>query len=256
MKTPAVIVLGKLEPFLLLIMSYIGWALGDIKRMTFSGLEPPDLWDLLATTLMICCGFYVWKLGLRSNLFSKHPFKKYLLYLVLTYLIAMVILVCEEMYVYGDVSFTGIVVYTTPLFIVYTLIFISYFLMLQKAGSSNAEDPFDQVIEVETFNGKRLIEYSQIVCFQSINKLTYALETTNEKYKVSQNLRELEDSLPKEYFFRANRQFIISRFQVKGYTLDTFQKICITWKEDLEEILPKVIISKYTAARFKNWLNS
>ena len=256
MKLSPVIGLRKLEPFLLIIISFIGWALGDTNRMTFSGLEDSDYWDLLATSLLVFTGFYIWKVGLRSGYFFFRPFVKYLVFVLLTYIVAIMILVCEEMLVYGDVSVTGIMVYTTPLFVVYSLIFISYLLILEKSSDAAIEDPFSQVIEVETFNGMRLIEYHKIVCFQSVNKLSYVLEENREKYKVTQTLKELEDILPKNLFFRANRQFIVSRAHVTGYSSSTFQKIQVTWKDEPGEHLPAIIISKYTAPEFKKWLNS
>lgn len=93
---------------------------------------------------------------------------------------------------------------------------------------------------------------SDIAYFFTEHKITFLVTRDEKKYMVDQNLRELEDDLDKEKFYRANRKYIINIEYVKSYR--PYDKI----KLDVEMFIPPgepIIISQESAGDFKRWMN-
>jgi len=110
---------------------------------------------------------------------------------------------------------------------------------------------------------KRLLTYwrdelvsvpvEEIAFLHTQNSLTYIHCLTKKVYNSNTSLDELFESLDKNIFFRANRQFVISiRSIEKIYRYGTSQLKIATAAPSPED----VIISKNKAAEFKEWLNT
>jgi DNA-binding LytR/AlgR family response regulator len=72
-----------------------------------------------------------------------------------------------------------------------------------------------------------------------------------EKYIIDQTLEALQSKLPTEDFFRANRQFIISRAAVKELTVWFGSRLAATLTIETPE---RIIIPKARVQDFKAWL--
>ncbi len=72
----------------------------------------------------------------------------------------------------------------------------------------------------------------------------------NKTFNMDNTLDELENILNPETFFRANRQFIISRKAIKDIDLWFNNRLSVNLKVSVPE---KIIVSKARVPEFKNW---
>ena len=72
----------------------------------------------------------------------------------------------------------------------------------------------------------------------------------NKTYNMDSTLDELEDMLNPEIFFRANRQFIISRKAIKDIDLWFNNRLSVNLKVSVSE---KILVSKARVPEFRNW---
>lgn len=68
---------------------------------------------------------------------------------------------------------------------------------------------------------------------------------------LNETLEEIENRLPSEFFFRANRQFIIQKKYVTNAELYFNNRLVVHLKIKTPE---KIIISREKAGAFKDWL--
>ena len=81
-------------------------------------------------------------------------------------------------------------------------------------------------------------------------KTVKAVSMDNHTYYMSQTLDEIMSQLDPEVFFRANRQFIISRHAVKDMSVWFGNKLSINLSVPVPE---KIIVSKARVGEFKTW---
>ena len=96
------------------------------------------------------------------------------------------------------------------------------------------------------------IHVEDIAFLYTQNGLTYVHCLTSKVYHSNAGLEELFESLDRDMFFRANRQFVISiRSIEKVFRYGNNQLMIVTNPRSTEDI----IVSKNKAAEFKDWLN-
>ena len=83
-------------------------------------------------------------------------------------------------------------------------------------------------------------------------KMVKLVSMSGKAYYMSQTLDELLAQLDPQMFFRANRQFIISRDAVKDVSIWFGNKLAINLTMETPE---KIIISKARVAEFKHWFS-
>ena len=91
----------------------------------------------------------------------------------------------------------------------------------------------------------------QIAFFYTSNERVTATTHEGKSYPIDRTLEQLQASLPSEVFFRANRQFIISREAVKDIAIWFGSRLALNLKVETPE---KIIISKARVPEFKLWL--
>lgn len=94
----------------------------------------------------------------------------------------------------------------------------------------------------------KIIQVDEISCFYSENKIVYA-QTSERAYPTDFTLDELEDVLPSESFFRANRQFIIHLNFIKNIHTSPQFKVDLHF-QPAEEIT----VSRDRVKDFKDWI--
>ena len=81
---------------------------------------------------------------------------------------------------------------------------------------------------------------------------TVLLTTEPKKYLLDKSLDKIEQSLPSEFFFRLNRQYIIHRNTVKGFTKIENGKLNVLFFPSI--YLPEQVpVSRTKAPEFKAW---
>ena len=97
------------------------------------------------------------------------------------------------------------------------------------------------------------VSVDQVAYFRAEDKTVILVNFQNQNYFISYTLDQLETLLDPAYFFRANRQFIVSLKSV----LKAFNYFNSKLKLELNPPASEdVIISREKAQQFKNWLNS
>lgn len=89
------------------------------------------------------------------------------------------------------------------------------------------------------------------IAYVYIDTKTVRMVTSDQKsYYLNVTLDELMEQLNPEYFFRANRQFIVSRSAIKDISIWFGNKLCLNL---IVEVPEKIIISKARVSDFKTW---
>jgi hypothetical protein len=76
-----------------------------------------------------------------------------------------------------------------------------------------------------------------------------------EKYLAEYSLSSLSDKLNNSFFFRLNRQVIVSIKSIKEFDKLEYQKLGVRLIEDINFEKP-IIVSKYNAPAFKKWITN
>lgn len=121
-------------------------------------------------------------------------------------------------------------------------------LMTQLGGKKKYKSCFliperDKLIPLATSN---------IACIFIDLKTVKAISMDKRTYYMSQTLDDLMTQLDPEIFFRANRQFIVSRQAIKDISIWFGNKLSLNIVVDVPE---KIIISKARVSEFKNWFS-
>ena len=93
---------------------------------------------------------------------------------------------------------------------------------------------------------------SNIAYFYIDTKTVKAISLDEHTYYMSQTLDDIMMQLNPDDFFRANRQFIVSRKAIKDLTIWFGNKLSLNL---LVKIPEEIIISKAKVAEFKNWFS-
>lgn len=102
------------------------------------------------------------------------------------------------------------------------------------------------------YKGDKLLPLavSKVQYFCIVYGITKAVISENESYDLPYTLDELAESIDPEQFFRANRQYLISRHAVRDIDLWFNNRLSINLKVPTEE---KILVSKLRVNEFKTW---
>jgi len=102
-----------------------------------------------------------------------------------------------------------------------------------------------------TGNQQVPISVDDIAYFYTELKIVYVISKENIRYNINSSLDLIENQLDPKYFFRANRQFIVS--------IDSIKRIHNYFRKLIIELIPPtkdvVSISKNKSIEFKRWVN-
>lgn len=141
---------------------------------------------------------------------------------------------------------------------------IDKFARLTRSERTDYKDRVDEMIEKAKQDSQRvfLVHYKdkiiplyidRIAYFYTSNEKVSAFTHTGERYVVDRTLEMLQSQLPEYEFFRANRQFIISRKAVKDITVWFGSRLSLNLTVETPE---RIIISKTRVPEFKQWLTA
>jgi DNA-binding LytR/AlgR family response regulator len=129
-----------------------------------------------------------------------------------------------------------------------------HFIQQKTASPASLESNISQ-IKVTQGGISKLLNQPDILGAFVISNITYVLDRNCKRYVYCYPLKELEDQLS-EKFFRANRQFIISKECIEFYKSIAFGKIEIHLK-CTNDITPKsIVVSRKKASQFRKWILS
>lgn len=94
------------------------------------------------------------------------------------------------------------------------------------------------------------VQTSELACFCIDSGIVKAFSVDGKTYKFDHTLDELSELLDPEFFFRANRQYIISRTAIKDIDIWFNSRLSVNLKISVPE---KILISKARITEFKKW---
>jgi DNA-binding LytR/AlgR family response regulator len=89
-----------------------------------------------------------------------------------------------------------------------------------------------------------------IACFFIDSGIIYAISFDQKRYRFDYTLDDLIEMLDPDMFFRANRQYIISRMAIKDIDLWFNNRLSVNLKFPVPE---KILVSKARISEFKSW---
>lgn len=95
------------------------------------------------------------------------------------------------------------------------------------------------------------VDLHEVSCFYTADKNTRICLKNGESYPYSKTLEQISMALNPADFYRANKQFIISRESVKNITIWFDSRLLISLDIEVPE---RIYISKNKAAEFKAWI--
>jgi len=96
------------------------------------------------------------------------------------------------------------------------------------------------------------VQVTDLACFYIDAGSVKAFSFDGKTFRFDHTLDELIDMLNPEFFFRANRQYIVSRSAIKDIDIWFNSKLSINLKIQLPE---KIIVSKARVTEFKTWFS-
>jgi DNA-binding LytR/AlgR family response regulator len=94
------------------------------------------------------------------------------------------------------------------------------------------------------------VQTRELACFCIDSGIVKAFSVEGKTYKFDHTLDELSEMLDPEFFFRANRQYIISRAAIKDIDIWFNSRLSVNLKISVPE---KILISKARITEFKKW---
>ncbi len=107
-------------------------------------------------------------------------------------------------------------------------------------------------ILVPVADGFLKLNIADVAFFQSSQKVTTAITNSGKPHIIDMTLEKLEDELDPQYFFRANRQFILHIEAIQRIETWFNGKLVVKTKPEAQE---KIVISREKARNFKEWIN-
>jgi two-component system LytT family response regulator len=95
------------------------------------------------------------------------------------------------------------------------------------------------------------VNVEEIMYFYIENGIVYAMNEDRKNYIINQNLDDIKDQLDPDQFYRANRQYIVSRHSVKEISPYFNERLSLKLQPAMKEA---VIVSKAKVSEFKSWL--
>ena len=123
---------------------------------------------------------------------------------------------------------------------------------IRKLLINPVDRKFKKRISVKVGQYIKIIPMEDVECFYSENKSTYIHTKENRNYVLDNSLEYWQEQLDTEYFFRANRTYIVQINAIKDiitYSNSRLKILLNSYKE------AEIIVSRERVKDFKNWLD-
>jgi uncharacterized membrane protein len=119
--------------------------------------------------------------------------------------------------------------------------------------SKTAPNTQKETFQVSKGARNTVLATSEIAYCYREGESNFVRTMAGEDFFITQSLDEVQQQLPEQTFFRANRQLVLQRAACKGYELLSYGKL----KAQVEPDCPaEVVISQKRALAFKRWLEA
>ncbi|MCE7996880.1 MAG: LytTR family transcriptional regulator [Roseivirga sp.] len=219
--------------------------------------------DLLLTIVIIHFMIFCIKTLERFLPWDDNPNKRLIVQLAtITPIVTLFTLMVNELS--EAILYTGrldAVFYSFDMLVAFVLILMVQFIYIalhfiqHRAEQVAPATPSPSQIKVTQGTTIKLVKEKEILAAFVSSNITYILDKNCKQFLCNEPLKELEEKLSTR-FFRANRQFIISREYVLGYKSLEFGKVEVQLVCDNRLTPDHIIISRKKAAMFRKWVKS
>jgi DNA-binding LytR/AlgR family response regulator len=199
--------------------------------------------------------------------YGEKPLKRILVQLFMTTITGLVIIISltelVSWIVKGKPAVESFYLFDIFIFIIWFFVIngiyigIHYYNEWKRSEQMRIEEKKIRAVGFSVRHGKvnLLIPFSEIAGFYTEDGYTLLVNTEGKKFLPDRSLDKIEKALPREWFFRLNRQFIIHRNTIIGFKRLTDGKLDAMIKT-FENLPQSIQVSRLKAADFKNWLES
>lgn len=149
--------------------------------------------------------------------------------------------------------------YTFDMLVAFVLILMVQFIyiVLHFIQQKPEQAPVHTPAAVKVTQGKtiKILSEAEIQAAFVTSNITYVLDNNCKRFLCDDPLKELEEKLSNR-FFRANRQFIISRSYVLGFKSLDFGKIEVQLICEDKLTPNSIVISRKKASQFRKWISA
>jgi membrane protein implicated in regulation of membrane protease activity len=111
----------------------------------------------------------------------------------------------------------------------------------------------DKKITVKIGNKTSFIGFDEVLYIYSKNKITFIVTRTGKEFIHDESLDKLDNQLPRNVFFKANRQFILSRHIISEIKPIDNGKVNVSFK-DYNSSSIDISVSRLKAHAFREWM--
>lgn len=108
-------------------------------------------------------------------------------------------------------------------------------------------------ITVKIGNKTSFIGFDEVLYIYSKNKITFIVTRAGKEFIHDESLDKLDNQLPRDVFFRANRQFILSRYIISEIKLVSNGKMNVSFKDAGGSGID-ISVSRLKAHAFREWM--
>ena len=256
------------ECLLLFVASYIDWVIQGERRMLLRNIVLEDVVDLIMTYFAAITLFYFFRfisLYKKEQLIKNGKVKILLRFIIGGLLVllweTLIYLVYSTFYYQEPLTETSFFYNGVPM-IILILGFLSIYFYTSnyhiavQSNIINSSSPILKELIVSKGDKKIIVPEQEFSYFFTKDKLVWLSTSQGSLYIIDHTLTELETILDSSQFFRINRQLILSKQVIQGYSPSTNQKIQVDFVKNERTALEDVMISKYNAPKFKKWISN
>lgn len=255
------------------------WLLGDEKLLYFQSFCLVDIYNLLFTIIIVFATWllFKWIVWRLQSIKNKYALTTY--YLIQTSITGAAMLsfifISNWIYIYliwqksfEENYFLTVIFPTAAIFsVVWNLIEFCYFLYTKtntspfsinekiSSSQSAATQNREQLLWVKSEKNHIKLTTDDIAYVILQDTIVWFVLFDGRKFITEKTLNQLEGFLPKEFFFRATRQLILSNKAILRIEEDTNQKIKAVYLR-LGGFPDTCIVSRYKASAFKKFSRS
>lgn len=256
------------ELLITLFISYFLYSLIDFSVFSISEWDQDKIVNLIQTWFTLFSSYYIYNacLKLAFVYYENISVKKLIILLFcISFVVISWIIVTELIFyklyynissLYEETTFFDFdLPFTIVLLTIGSLFFYQkyYVKPLIKEKDNGTHDL--KKLTVTKGKKKLFIDYKDVGLVYIENEIVIIQTLSGEKYYTEETLGSIINKLSNTFFFRLNRQVIISRIAIKEFEKLAFQKLRVLLIEDINYEEP-IIVSKYNAPAFKKWLTN
>jgi hypothetical protein len=257
-----------LELLITFFISYFLYGLVDTSVFSINEWDKDKIVNLMQTWFTLFSSYYIYNscLKLAFVLWKNITIKKLVLFLFCISIIVIIWIVVTELIfykLYYDISSlyeeTTFFDFDLPVTIVLLAMGSLFFyqkyyikpLILDKAPNNKDSE------RLKVTKGKKqlFLDYEDIALVYIENEMVWIQSLGGEKHHSDYSLSSILNKLNKPFFFRLNRQVIVSHKSIKEFEKLEYQKLRV-WLIETVNYEKPIIVSKYNAPAFKKWVTN